>query len=332
MSVQITIIGMGQIGTSIGLALGEHKDLFLRIGHDKDLKTARKAKEAGAFDRMENNLPNSVAGAQIVILALPVDQIEETLKIIASEIIEDAVIMDTAPVKSQVLAWARDLLPPRRYYIGLTPALNPAYLDSFDHGVEAAHTDLFKGGLIAIVSSSGIPAEAMKLATDFIHLLGAQHLFIDPIELDSMMAATHILPQLTAAALLNTTVDQPGWMDARKLASSPFAAATQAILEAPDASSLSSQAISAHEHLVRLIDALVNNLYVLRDQLSSKEGEKLKQELRRAILSREKWLNERNTTSWAANDAGVQSEVPSSRQMFARMFTFSGGRKPKQPK
>ena len=34
MTVQITIIGMGQIGASIGLALGEHKDLFMRVGHD----------------------------------------------------------------------------------------------------------------------------------------------------------------------------------------------------------------------------------------------------------------------------------------------------------
>ena len=34
MSVQITIIGTGQIGASIGLALGEQKDMFLRVGHE----------------------------------------------------------------------------------------------------------------------------------------------------------------------------------------------------------------------------------------------------------------------------------------------------------
>ncbi len=106
--------------------------------------------------------------------------------------------MDTAPVKSEVLQWAKELLPPKRYYIGLTPVLNPAYLDTPGSGVEAAHADLFKNGMMAILSPQGVPSEAIKLATDFSHLLGAEHLFMDPVELDSMMAATHILPQLIA--------------------------------------------------------------------------------------------------------------------------------------
>ena len=37
MTVQISIIGTGQIGTSIGLALAEHQDMFYRVGHDKEL-------------------------------------------------------------------------------------------------------------------------------------------------------------------------------------------------------------------------------------------------------------------------------------------------------
>jgi prephenate dehydrogenase len=72
-TVQITIIGTGQIGASIGLALGEHKDLFLRVGHDKDVRVANRAKEMGALDRVDINLPRSVEGAAIIILALPLD-------------------------------------------------------------------------------------------------------------------------------------------------------------------------------------------------------------------------------------------------------------------
>ena len=72
----------------------------------------------------------------------------------------------------------------------------------------------------------GTPSEAIKLAADLSQLLGAEHLFIDPVELDSMMSATHLLPQLMAAALLNATVDQPGWREARMLTGRPFAEAT----------------------------------------------------------------------------------------------------------
>jgi prephenate dehydrogenase len=331
-AVQITIIGTGLIGASIGLALAEHKDLFLRVGHDKDPRIANRAKDMGALDRVDSNLPHSVTGAEIVILALPLDQIRDTLKFIKMDLIADAVIMDTAPVKGDVLQWAKELLPPQRYYIGLTPVFNPAYLETPGTGVEAARADLFKHGLMTIVSPQGVPSEAIKLATDFSRLLGAEHLFIDPVEQDSMMAATHILPQLIAAALLNTTVDQPGWHDSRKLAGRPYAAVTNAMTQFEEVNSLSSQAISAHMHLVRWIDALVENLDVLRQELASEDAEKLQEVLTRARNGREKWLREKNTLSWAATEGATNIDLPNARQVFTRMFTFGGGRKPKQPK
>ena len=332
MTVQITIIGTGQIGASIGLALGVQKDLFLRVGHDKDTRLANRAKEMGALDRVDANLPHSVAQAEIVILALPFEQILDTLKFIAQDLKEDAIIMDTTPVKGDVLAWAKELLPPNRYFIGLTPVLNPIYLEIPGSGVEAAHADLFKNGLMAIISPQGVPAEAIKLAIDFSHILGAEHLFIDPVELDSMMAATHIPPQLIAAALLNTTVDQPGWYDARKLAGRPYAAATNSIAQFDDPNSLTSLSISTQTHLVRWIDALMDNFAVLRQQITSQDPEKLQELLNRASLGRKKWLKEKNTLSWASTEGAANVDIPTARQVFTRMFTFGGGRKPKQPK
>jgi len=332
MTVQITIIGTGQIGASIGLALGEHKDLFIRVGHDKEMRVANRAKDLGAVDRVAINLPNSVAEAAIVVLALPLDQIQETFKFIAADLQEETVVMDTAPVKSEVIQWAKQILPPKRYYIGLAPVLNPAYLETPGSGVDAARADLFTNGLMAILSPQGVPSEAIKLATDFSHLLGAEHLFIDPTELDSMMAATHILPQLIAATLLNTTVGQPGWYEARKLAGRPYAALTSAVAQFGDASALSSQAMASNEHLVRWIDSFMSNLYLLRQQLAEKQSDKLLEQLATARAGREKWLVERGTANWAATETAPNVNLPSAKDVFARMFTFGGGRKSKDTK
>ncbi len=332
MTVQITIIGTGQIGASIGLALGEQKDLFVRVGHDKEVRVANRAKDLGALDRVAINLPGSVENAAIVILALPQDQIRETFKYIAADLPEESVVMDTAAVKGDVIRWAKEILPPKRYYIGLAPVLNPAYLEDPGSGVEAAHADLFKNGLMAILSPQGVPSQAIQLATDFSHLLGAEHLFIDPVELDSMMAATHILPQLMATSLLNITVDQPGWYEARKLAGRPYAAVTSAAGRFEEASALVSQAVSSNEHLVRWIDQLMENLYNLRQQLDGKQADKLLDSLARARAGREKWLHERGSGNWAAAETAPNVNMPSAKDVFARMFTFGGGRKPKKPK
>ncbi len=332
MTVKITIIGTGQIGASIGLALGMQKDLFLRIGHDKDIKVANRAKALGAVDKVEINLFSAIEDAAIIILALPMDQIHATLQLIAQDLKEDVVVMDTAPVKGEVFKWVEELLQPQRYYVGLTPVINPVYLNTFNSGVEAAHADLFKNGMMAIITSRDAPSEAIKLAIDFSHLLGAEHLFIDPLELDSMMSAVHILPQLVATALLNTSVGKPGWQDARKLTGIPYTTATSAVPQSGEVSSLSSQAISTQEHLLRQMDDLIDNLSMLRQQIASGEADKLKQELEHARQGREIWFKERTAANWAVNETASHVELPTARQVFTRMFTFGGGRKPKQPK
>jgi prephenate dehydrogenase len=147
-----------------------------------------------------------------------------------------------------------------------------------------------------------------------------------------MMAATHILPQLVAAVLLNTTVDQPGWYEARKLAGRPYAAVTSAAAQFDEANAISGQALSTNEHLVRWIDALMENLYTLRQDLASKDAEKLLKELTRARLGRDKWLTDRITANWAASESAPNVQLPTAKEVFSRMFTFGGGRKPKPPK
>ena len=112
MTIQITIVGLGQIGTSIGLALADHTDKLKRIGHDRNMAFARQAQKMGALDSTSRNLPKSVRDADIVLLSLPIDQIQETLTLIASDLREDAVVMDTGPGKEVVAAWAGELLRP----------------------------------------------------------------------------------------------------------------------------------------------------------------------------------------------------------------------------
>jgi prephenate dehydrogenase len=332
MTIKITIIGTGLVGASIGLALAGRPEQFMRTGHDKEPQASNRAKKMGALDRVDYNLPSSIEDAAIIILSLPQDQIRETLQFIASDLKEDAVIMDTAPLKGEVGQWMAELLPPGRHYIGLTPVFNPAYLETSFSGVDAARADLFRNGLMAIYLPRDLPEEAVKLAIDFCQLLGAEHMFIDPLELDGMQAAIHLLPQLVAAALLNATIERSGWRDARKLTGRPFALSTGAVPPAALASSFSSQVMASRENLLRDLDVLLDNLAALRSLLDSQAGEQLNAYLNKARQAREGWQQEKAAANWAAKEMSSPVAMPTSRQVFSRMFTFGGGRKPKKPK
>ena len=297
MSVQITIIGLGQVGSSIGLALAEQKSIK-RVGHDKNYETARAAHKVGAVDETKINLPASVLDANIVILCLPLSEIRETLKFIADDLQEGTVILDTAPAKAKVATWVNELIPHGRYYVGLAPAAGANYLHGIDLGVEAARVDLFNNGLFLVNAPSGTPGEAVKLATDLIELLGAQSLFTDPMEADGLLAATHLLPQLAAAALLDATVDQPGWVEARKVAARPYATATAALAYHDEAKSLGEAALGNRESVIRVLDAYMSSLQKLRDDIDRGDDQSVAEFLEDAVKARDRWLHERTRADW----------------------------------
>jgi prephenate dehydrogenase len=331
MTIEITIIGLGQIGASIGLALAEHKELIRRTGHDRKTIVARQAEKIGAIDRVENNLPKAVRGADLVILALPIDQIRETLPIIAPNLKQNAVVMDTAPIKEVVASWAAEFLPNERHYVGLTPVLNPSYLHQIDSGIEAARADLFNGGLMTIVTPPHTGSEAIKLAADLTRLLGARPMFVDPVEMDGLMAATHLLPQLMAAALLNATIDQPGWREGRKVAGRGYAEASGPIVHLDDITPLKDLALLNQVNIVRILDSAIAALYAIRDDIDAQDGDSLEKRLERAHQGREKWWQERQAGDWSGD--GLPSiDLPERPGILGQLFGLQRKPKPKNQK
>lgn len=322
MTIQITIIGLGQIGASIGLALADRHDLLTRIGHDKDPRVAKEAQKKGAVDQIQHNLPTAVRDADIVLLCLPVSEIRETLEVIAQDLKEGTVIMDTAPIKDAVIAWVKELIPAERFYVGLVPVINPACLHETAVGIEAARSDLFHKGLFMVAPPPGAPGEAVRLASDLARLVGAAPLFTDPSEADGLMTATHLLPQLVAAALLNITVDQPGWKEARKLAGRAYAAATAPAAFQDQSNALCDAVLLNRVNVVRMLDGMLASLQYLRDGIDAGDKEDLAARLDQAQEGRNRWWNERTTASWLDADKLDTSDIPS---FWDRMF---GIRKP----
>jgi prephenate dehydrogenase len=177
----------------------------------------------GALDKSPFSIPNAVADADIVLLAVQMDAVRDLLALIAPELKSGAVVLDTAPVRADALAWASEIMSKERYYVGFTPLISALYLEENSGDTAAAKADLFREGMFAITAPNSTVDAAIKLATDLAGILGAGVLFADVLEIDSYMAATHQLPQLLAAALANVTVSRPGWSEGRKFAGRAFA-------------------------------------------------------------------------------------------------------------
>jgi len=303
MPVQITIIGLGQIGASIGLALKARGANLHIVGNDKDTQAGKAAQKAGAVDDFKYNLPDSVKSAGVVILALPFGEVRETLELIAPDLQEGTLILDTAPSKGTVAAWATELLPQGRFYVGLAPAIHPDYLHGIEFGVNAARADLFEKGVMVVTVPSRTPENVFNLTMDFVNLLGSLPLLMDTAEADGILGSVQILPQLAAAALLDATLDKPGWQETKKLAGRPYAAVTSGLAYHDDATSLREAALENRENVVRLLNSYIASLISLRDEIDSNDRDALGKRLENAWAGRIRWFDERTEADWLNKEA-----------------------------
>ena len=317
MTTQITILGLGQIGASIGLALKENASIF-RVGHDKNAALEKAAVSIGVVNEARK-LPEAVRNADVVLLCLPLAEMRVTLMNIAPHLKENAVVMDTAPVKSGMMHWVKEFIPEGRFYLGLVPSLAPDSFASSESGLNAARPDLFKRTVMIVDTPPGTPLELEQLAVDLAKLLGAKAMLTDVAESDGLMTSVHLLPQLTAAALLDATIDGPGWMDARKLAGRPFASMTGGLAYYDDPASLKEAVLASRFSVVHALDVLMAALKGLRDDIENGDEKNVAERLDQAFASRERWLDERTAAEWL-EEGGAAIELPDAATQFRHIF------------
>lgn len=333
MAVEVTIIGLGRTGTAIGLALAERKQYVHLTGHDKEYSVAQKAQKNGAVDEVTVNLHQAVEGADVVLLTLPLDQIRPTLELIAEDLKEGAVVMDTSPAKQLVAGWMQEFLPEGRYYVGLTPAFNPHYFHSVKSGEEPDKGDMFQHGVIAICAPPGTPSEAYKLASDLTHLLGAEPLFADILEIDGLMSSARLVPQLLSNVMIYTLVHQPGWREAKKFAGTDFWDMGAPCQRTSTPQALAQTWMANRENLHRIVDLLIAVLQDWQKDIDAGDIQRLGAEIELAQQQYNSWLTERQAGDWArAEIGGVSSEIPSSMERMGGLIGLGGRfRKKKQP-
>lgn len=321
MTAQIGIVGLGQIGASIGLALKTRAGMPEVIGHDREARTARTAEAMGAVDSIAG-LMGAAREAAIVFLCLPLSEMAETLKRIGPSLAEQAIVFDTAPVKRPVMAWVREYIPPGRYYVGLVPTVSNTLLAEPKRGIDGARADLFRRTVMMVVAPPGTPAEVEQLAVNVAGMLGAKPMLTDPLESDGIMTTAHLLPQLTASALVEASVSVPGWLEARKLAGLPFAGVTGGMAYYDEPASLEVAALANAPVVVHALDVLIAALKGMRDDIEQGNHDNVAERLSHSLQARERWLDERGAATWLT-EGGGQTELPGLGDQVMQMFLGS---------
>ena len=192
----ITIVGVGVIGGSLGLAIKKHFPSVHIIGFDKP-GVLRKALKRGAIDEAAKALRPALSGADLVFLATPVSVIQNVLPKVASFTSSHAIVTDVGSVKRSIMHAASKLFPAGNF-IGGHPMAGVEL-----SGVDAAHPLLFENAVYVLSPMKSTPKEKLKQFADFLTDLGARIVVLDPKTHDEVASVVSHLPQLTAVALTN---------------------------------------------------------------------------------------------------------------------------------
>ena len=211
---RVAVIGLGQIGGSLGLALRGWE----RVGYDRSKATLRAALREGAIDRAASSIEEACKDAKIAVCAVPVDSLPGVIASVAAALPRGAVLMDTGSARrgvTEALARAAG----RVRAVGGHPLAG-----NEGHGLKSAKADLFVDASFALLPvRGGVPPLARKL----VKAIGAKALVVDPKTHDKALARTSHLPYLVSVALATSGrtahrkgLSGPGFRSMTRLASS----------------------------------------------------------------------------------------------------------------
>ena len=217
-SRRLALIGLGQIGGSIGLSLAGSPG-WRRVGWDIDRATLARALAAGAVDEGARSLAEACAHADLAILATPVDTLPMLIGRVADLLPRSAALMDTGSARAGLGAALRRAAGKPLRVVGGHPLAG-----SEGHGFAAARADLLRGApFVLLPVRSGVPPIVRALLGD----LGARAVIVTPGHHDRALARTSHLPYLLAGALRRrgarfalAGLAGPGYRDMTRLAGS----------------------------------------------------------------------------------------------------------------
>ena len=216
----ITIIGLGMTGSSMGLGLQREAGNFEIVGHDKAPEVAQEARKIGAVQRTEWNLFKACSGAELIVVAVPLNELEMLLPLLAEEVKPGTLVFAIGNLLQPAIDSGLKHLPDGVHFVAGHAIVTGV------GSVPSARADLFEKAVFALAAGVKTDATALQLASDFVERVGATPLFVDALEHDGVIAGVEQLPMLLAAALMRSSAKSAGWREARRLAGRQFAGAT----------------------------------------------------------------------------------------------------------
>jgi cyclohexadieny/prephenate dehydrogenase len=200
---QLTILSPGLLGGSVALAARAKGAARRTVVWARRPETRHAISREPWCDKVAETPEAAVEGANLVVIASPVDVVVPLIRHIATHVPEGAVVTDVGSVKREIVEHGHDFLGERAPFVGSHPMAG-----SEKTGWEHGSATLFEGHTCFVTPLPDTNPAATELVERFWTLLGGRVVRVAPAEHDQIVAHISHLPQILASSLCAFLADQ----------------------------------------------------------------------------------------------------------------------------
>ncbi len=286
---KLVIIGVGLIGGSVALALRAAGQVKQTVGVGRSQNNLDAALKLGIIDVAATDAAQAVADADVVLLAMPVGQINNVMSAIASHLSGHTIVTDVGSTKSDVLRCAQQQLPG---HLARFVAAHPI-AGAEKSGATAATADLFRGRAVVLTPMPENDPVAVQTVREMWAACGAVVREMAPQEHDAIFAAVSHLPHLLAFALVDEIAQRSNAEELFSFAASGFRDFTRIAGSSPEM--WRDICLANQVALLSELDAYQAQISRLRAALEAGDSKALEQIFSRASAVRNAWIAQQNT-------------------------------------
>jgi prephenate dehydrogenase len=288
---KVTVVGVGLLGGSLGLALkkralGKHVHGYVRRS-----ASIAECEKLGVVDSATRDLLPAVEGADLVILCTPLSQMRELMQRMLPAVKPGAIITDVGSVKASVV---RELEPlataARASFVGSHPMAGAEKM-----GAAAAKVDLFEKAACVVTPSAQSNSEAVQRVSDLWRSVGGRVMLLSPEVHDEFVSRSSHLPHVVAAGLANYVLSPAYPREQSLLCATGFRDTTRIASGSPEM--WRDIALANRTNLARVLGVFIEDLQELQLSLERADSKGVEEFFQTAKQRRDQWCGQNASPS-----------------------------------
>lgn len=283
---KVTIVGVGLLGGSLGLAIKQRGLAKQVVGFVRRTESIEACQRKGVVDAAMLDLHAAVESSDLVILCTPIAQMRELAGKLASSLAKDALVTDVGSVKGVVIEELESVIANAGgHFIGCHPMAGAEQM-----GVQSARADLFENAICAITPTKQSPAKFVDDLEEFWKSMGARPIRLTPEMHDDFVSRSSHLPHIVAAELANYVLSPVHPKEQALMCATGFRDTTRVASGSPEM--WRDIALANRKNLARVLGVFIEDLREFQLAVENGDGKSIEEFFTMAKQRRDNWCRQ----------------------------------------